>query len=255
MLPPGTLVSLGLVLVRVSAFVLAVPLLGTGANFSGYKVGLIGVLTLLVFSTLQAPLHHGLQPIEFGAMALREVLLGLVLASVLQAVLLAVKVAGEMIGHEMAFTMSSIVDPATGVNTPLITSIHEGFFLLGLLAMDGHHVLIRALCASFGRAPIGSIQFDTGLAQNVLDLFSDMFAAGLTFAAPVLVLLVLVSVLIGLLARAVPQLNVLEVGFTLRIVVGLGAMLAFAPLLAPAMEGLFRALDSGLAGMLAAMET
>ena len=63
------------------------------------------------------------------------------------------------------------------------------------------------------------------------------------------------GLLIGLLARAVPQLNVLEIGFTLRIVVGLGAMFGFAPLLAPAMEGLFESLDQGLAAMLAAMET
>jgi len=68
------------------------------------------------------------------------------------------------------------------------------------------------------------------------------------------VLLVLVSLLIGLLARAVPQLNVLEVGFTLRIMVALVAMFAFAPLLAPAMEGLYLALDGGLAEVLEALE-
>lgn len=254
MLPPGTLVCFGLVLIRVSAFVLAVPLLGSGAAFSGYKVALIGGVSLVAFSTMELPLNETVGTFEFAAMGMREVLLGLVLASVLQAVMLAIRVAGEMIGHEMAFTMSSVVDPVTGTNTPLITSIHEGFFLLGLLAVDGHHVLIRAITASFGRAPVGAVEFDTGLAQSAVTLFGEMFASGMTFAAPVLVLLVLVSVLIGLLARAVPQLNVLEVGFTLRIVVGMVAMFGFAPLLAPAMEGLFRTLEEGLGGMLAAME-
>lgn len=254
MLPPGTLVSFGLVLVRVSAFVLAVPLLGTGAAFSGYKVGLIGGLSLLAFFTMDLPLTHSVGTFEFAAMAMREVLIGLVLASVLQAAMLAIRVAGEMIGHEMAFTMSQVVDPVTGTNTPLITSVHENLFLLGLLAIDGHHVLIRAVSSSFGRAPVGDVSFDTTLAQNAVTLFADMFAAGMTFAAPVLVLLVLVSVLIGLLARAVPQLNVLEVGFTLRIIVGMVAMFGFAPLMAPAMGELFRAVDEGLGGMLAAME-
>ena len=255
MLPPGTIISFGLVLVRVSAFILASPLLGTGSSFSGYKVGLIGGLSLLAFSTMDLPLDHSVGPLEFSAMAMREVLLGVALASVLQAVMLAVRVAGEMIGHEMAFSMSSIVDPNTGVTTPLITSIHEGFFLLGLLALDGHHVLIRALSQSFERAPIGDVQVSLAISDSVLRLFTQMFASGLTFAAPVLVLLVLVSLLIGLLARAVPQLNILEVGFTLRIAMGMVAMYSFAPLLAPAMQGLFEALDSGLGEMLAAMET
>jgi len=70
----------------------------------------------------------------------------------------------------------------------------------------------------------------------------------------VLVLLFLVSLVIGLLARAVPQLNVLEVGFTLRIAAALVAMYAFAPLLAPAMERLYGAMAVGLDGVLAALE-
>lgn len=255
MLPPGTLVTLGLVLVRTSALVLAAPLIGNGANYSGYKVGVIGALSLLAFSTLEVPLEESVGPIEFGAMALREVLIGVGLASVLQAVLLSVRVAGEMIGHEMAFNMSSVVDPATGVRTPLITQIYEGLFFLGLLAVDGHHFLMRALSDSFDRAPVGEIAVNLGMVEVALRLFGEMFAAGVTFAAPVLVLLVLVSLLIGLLARAVPQLNVLEVGFTLRIMVALLAMFCFAPLLAPAMEGLYDSLAFGLGEMLDALET
>ena len=250
LLDPGTLPTLGLVLIRTSAFILASPLLGDGSGFAGYKVGLIGVLSLLSFSLLELPLEAAVGPLEFGAMAAREVLIGAALAFVMQSALLAVRVGGELIGHEMAFNMSSIADPSTGVNTPLITRIYEGLFLLGLLAVDGHHVLIRALAESFDRAPVGRIAVETGLVHGVRVLFSEMFTAGLTFAAPVTVLLVLVSLLIGLLARAVPQLNVLEVGFTLRILVALVAMLAFAPLFAPAMAGLYEALDAGLASML-----
>ena len=67
MLPPGTLVSFGLVLVRVSAFVLAVPLLGTGAAFSGYKVALIGGLSLLAFFTMEPALEHSVGTFEFAA--------------------------------------------------------------------------------------------------------------------------------------------------------------------------------------------
>jgi flagellar biosynthetic protein FliR len=253
-LPPGTLVTLGLVLVRTSAMILAAPLIGNRATFSGYKLGLIGSLSLLSFLTLEVPLEATVGPIEFGAMALRETLIGVALASVLQAVLLAVRVAGEMIGHEMAFNMSSVVDPATGVRTPLITQIYEGLFFLGFLAVDGHHVLMRALSDSFDRAPVGELAVNLGMLEVALHLFGEMFAAGVTFAAPVLVLLVLVSLLIGLLARAVPQLNVLEVGFTLRIMVALLAMFGFAPLLAPAMGGLYDALAVGLGEMLDALE-
>ena len=68
----------------------------------------------------------------------------------------------------------------------------------------------------------------------------------MTFAAPVMVLLLLVSVLVGLLARVVPQMNVLEVGFTLRIAVALVALFAFVPLIGPGMETLYVGLADAL---------
>jgi flagellar biosynthetic protein FliR len=151
----------------------------------------------------------------------------------------------------MAFTMASVVDPASGVNTPLITQFYEGLFLLGLLAADGHHLLLRALADSFARAPIGHVGIEAGVTHGVLQLFSDMFVAGVTFAAPVLLLLFLTSLLIGLLARAVPSINVLEIGFSLRIIAGLAALLLFAPLIGPALDHVYGALASGLDDMLA----
>lgn len=249
MLEPGTIAAFGLFGVRTSALVLAAPMFGLALPFSGARVALIVILSAFAYSATGAPLPDAAGPAVFGVLALREVLIGLALAFVLHGVVLAVRVAGEMIGHEMAFNMATLVDPQ-GVNTPLITQIYEGLFLVGLFALDGHHLVVRALCDSFARAPVGRIGAPDGLAQVLLRLFSDMFTAGLTFAAPVLVVMVLVSVMIGLLARAVPQINVLEVGFTLRIAVALVAMLAFAPLLAPAMESMYASLEGGLEAVL-----
>jgi len=77
-------------------------------------------------------------------------------------------------------------------------------------------------------------------------MFSQMFRAGLVFAAPVMLFLMLVSISIGLLARLVPHLNVLEVGFTARVLVALGAMFLFAPMLEPAMTRLHQNLIAWL---------
>ena len=187
-------------------------------------------------------------------MCLHEVMVGLFLAFVLQMVLLAIRVAGELIGVEMAFNMASIVDPGTGISTPLITQIYEAVFFLGLLAVNGHHWLLRALQSSFTRAPIGGIGLEVGAVSMILDLFERMFMAGITFAAPVLFLLVLVSVLVGFLSRLVPQINVMEVGFTLRVAIGMAAILLFSPFLAPAMNTLFEELMGGLDLCLDALE-
>ncbi len=250
---PGTIEAFGLFLTRTSALVLFAPVFAAALPFSGARLGLIAVLSTCAYCATGAPLSGGAEPIVFGALALRELSIGLALAFVLQAVVLAVRTAGELVGQEMAFNMATVVDPQ-GQSSPLITQLYEGLFMLGLFALDGHHLLVRALFDSFARAPVGAVGVPAGLADAALALVADMFAAGLSFAAPVLVVLFLVSILIGLLARAVPHVNVLEVGFTLRIAVALVAMLAFAPLLAPGMEQLYAALAAGLDGVLSIVE-
>jgi flagellar biosynthesis protein FliR len=249
-LAPGTLEAFGLYLVRTSALVLGAPILGSGTGFAGYKVALIFGVAFLLYSVSGAPLDHSATPIEFACLALREVLIGLALSFSLHAVMLALSVAGEMVGNEMGFNMASLLDPISGVRTPVITSMFEVFFVLGFFLVDGHHMLLRGLEQSFERAPVGSVELSKGLPWLVEKLFSQMFTAGLTFAAPVLVLLATASLLLALLARAVPQLNINEVGFTARIAVGLIALFAFAPLLSPALQGLYSHLESALGATL-----
>ena len=250
MIPVGTIAAFGLYLVRTSALLLATPLLGNGAAFSGYKVALVALVSFALYGATGAPLEDAVGPMEYALFCMREALIGISLAFVLQAVVIAIRVGGELVGHEMAFNMSSQVDPSTGISTPLITRMYEAFFFLGLLAVDGHHLILRALSDTFFAAPVGSVDFSEGAVPYLLEFFGDLFRAGITFAAPVMVVLLLVSILIGLLARAVPQMNVLEVGFTLRISAALIALFLFAPLLAPALRVLYERLDTGLTGFL-----
>ncbi|MBK7642494.1 MAG: flagellar biosynthetic protein FliR [Planctomycetes bacterium] len=252
-LPPGTLEAFSLFLARTSALVIASPLFGSGTGFARYRIGLIFSIAFLLYSVCGAPLSHSPEPVEYGCLVLREIFVGLFLAFVLQSVMVSLRLAGEMIGTEMGFNMASLVDPSTGQHTPIITQTYEVFFLLGFLAVNGHHVLLKALEHSFARAPVGVLEFGGNLAWSATELFTHTFGAGVAFAAPVLVLLFMASLLVSLLARMVPQLNVMDVGFSARITVGLLALFAFAPFLAPALEGLYDQFAHGIDGALDAL--
>ncbi len=247
----ATLAGFALVLARTSALVLTAPLLGQGTGFTGYRVGLIAFLSLLLFTVSGGPVEA--PPFELALMGLREVMIGIFLGFLMQLVLLAVRVAGELVGQEMGFLVARQVDPTSGVSSTLITNLYENLFLLVLLALDGHHWLLRSLERSFAFAPVGRLQLGERMASTALSMFSEMFRAGLVFAAPVMVFLLLVSLVIGLLSRAVPGLNVLEVGFTLRVIVALVALFLFAPLMEPAMrhlhQDLLRWLERGLVAL------
>ncbi len=253
-LEDGTLEAFGLYLTRTSALVLAAPLLGLSASFSGAKLGVIAVLSIVLYLAGGEALGYAPGVMEFALMAGREVMIGLFLAFILHMVLLAVRVAGVMVGHEMSFNMSNLVDPGTGQSSPVIAVLYETLFLLALLAADVHLWLVRALAASYERAPIGYLDWSSGAAQALTSMFSQLFTAGITFAAPVMVLLSVVSLLMAILIRAVPQINVIEFGFNLRVVGGLVALLLFSPWIAPASESLLDALMRHLGAGLDALE-
>jgi len=252
---PGTLEAFGLFLVRSSALILSAPIIGSATGFSGYKVALIFGLSFLLYQVHGRPLDHSPAAIEFACLSLREVLIGIALSFSLHAVMLALRVAGELVGQEMGFNMAAIMDPMSGLRTPIVTQIYETFFVLGFLMVNGHHVLLRGLAQSFERAPVGLMDVGGNIPWLIERLFSQMFTAGITFAAPVLLLLMTSSLLLALLARAVPQMNVNEVGFTARVVVGLLALFLFAPLIAPALNGLYGHFETGVAAVLDAVAT
>lgn len=251
---PHLIELFGLYLARSGALVFSAPLLGGATSYAGVKITLSIALAMILQNAFgsEAVLPEG--SLAYAVLIARELMIGIFLGFLLQLGVLAARVAGEMIGLEMAMHMSQQVDPESGVSTPLIARLYENLLLLALLAVDGHRWVLRALGASLERAPVGELTGTAGMGEYALAMLSEMFRAGMAFAAPVLVLLACVSATIGLLARAVPQLNILDLGFTLRIGVALVAMFVLAPMLEPAFETLLAAIYGWIDGAPAVLE-
>ena len=233
----GMLQAFGLVLARTSALVLSSPILGFGTGFSHYKIALIIILSMTLYGVVQ-PTIEDIETFAYGAMMVREVLIGIFLGFLLHLSMIVLHVSGELIGHEMGFMVAKQTDPISGVQTSLITNVYEILFVLGLLALNGHHWLISSLRRSFDRAPVGELHFSDNIVPMITNMFGEMIAAGIVFAAPIMVFLFVISILLGLLARVVPTLNIMEIGFSVRVSSALFGLFAFAPLLEPALNKL-----------------
>ena len=249
-LRPGSLEAFGLYAVRASGLVLAAPLLGGRFGFAGFKIALVLSVALVLFSVTggaqrAAELAQVPAPV-YGLLAARELVIGVFLGFLLQLAMLAARAAGDAISLEMGLSMANQVDPDSGQATPLVARFYEEVFLVALLSVDGHAELLRALAHSFERAPIGVARFDAGMGELASSMLGEMFAAGVAFAAPILVLMAMLSVGLGLIARTVPQVNVLELGFTLRIAIALVAMLILSPLIEPGFTTIFGAFQDWL---------
>lgn len=224
----ATVAAFGLFIVRSSALVAVAPFVSR-LGLASYKIALVFTLAAVMYFATGAPSVEVGGALDWGLLAVRELMVGLGLGMLLQIAMLAARVGGELLGVEMGIQMGAQVDPVSGVSTPLIARYYEEVLLVGLMTVNGHHWMVRGLKESFERAPIGSTYLDMEISELLLQFFREMFSAGIAFVAPVVVLMSLVSLVVGLLARTVPQINVLEMSFTLRVGIGVVGLLLFAP--------------------------
>ncbi len=168
-----------------------------------------------------------LQPADytlFGASLLvcKEILCGLALGMVARLIFLAVQ-QGMMIGtQQMGFSDAGIFDPSTGESTRPIAMLFQMTFVVIFLSTDGHHMLLMAIHRSYEAFPAGQPADMALLTEGIIDAGAMMLFFALKLAAPLLAGFLLLAVIMGVIARVMPEMNVLMASMPLRVFVGLG---------------------------------
>lgn len=190
--------------------------------------GQIRVYSIVVIAMALTPVVGGTLPpfpkewLAGGLLVLREFLLGLSLGLVVRFVFAGVQMAGELMGIQMGFGMVTLIDPQSGVSTSLISDLLMLMATVLFLAVDGHHLLLLVLAQSFGEVPVGGPAMIPGSLLGFLVPFGNlMFQLAIKLVAPVLLVLFMTQVAMGLVARTVPQVQVMIVAFPLTIALGL----------------------------------
>ena len=211
-----------LCLARVIALVAAIPAFAGVAASLRMKLGL-GVATALVLFPLMAP-HTPRVDFTltgFGLLMVNEVLLGALIGLVAQLVFTAVSFGGTVIGYQMGFAAANIFDPQTTQQLSLMSQFINILALLAFLSLDIHHFFFRVIVESYQLLPPGPLDFSAGAVATLMRLGSHMFVLGVKFSAPVLALLLITNIVLGILARVFPQLNVFMLSFPLNIGIAL----------------------------------
>ena len=210
-----------LVLIRASGVVAAAPVFGGTMAPTRIKAALVLLLAIVLTPMVPGPAPEISGVVGFGLIALRELIIGLGMGLVAAMTLSAFQLAGELIGVQMGFTMGEMADPLTMQDSSVISQFLYVLALLTLLAINGHHWFLQALAASFRTVPLGGAHLSAGLASGLVERFVALFNAGVQLAAPAIGVLLLITIAVGMLARAAPLLNIMLISFSLRIAVGM----------------------------------
>lgn len=186
-------------------------------------------------------------------LVVREFLMGLGCGLVFRFLFAGVQMAGNLVAIQMGFGMATLLDPQTQAQNTLLAEMLVLLATLIFLTMNGHHVLLRLLARSYQEVPLEtSIALPGGLFTYVPSLGCLMYNLAVQLLAPVLALLFLTQLALGLVARAVPQIQVMIVGFPLTIALGLFFLSLTLMVAGPALMDQFVALKIPLDRILGA---
>jgi flagellar biosynthetic protein FliR len=207
---------------RIGGMFVAAPILGHSAIPATVKILLSLALGYFLFpltSTQLFALDAGLLPLF--TLAMQEFLLGLIIGFLFQIIFWGVEFGGGLIGYQIGFAMVNIVDPTTSANVPIIGQFKLLIATLIFFLINGHHVMLQALFESFRMVPLGHIVFRPANLVEFTKLAGAAFIIGIKVSAPVIVTLFITDVCLGIIARTMPQMNILVVGFQVKIFAGL----------------------------------
>ncbi len=158
----------------------------------------------------------------------REVLIGALLGFAAGLIFSGLALMGEFASIQGGLGAATVLDPSSGASSVVITSIIQLFGLMIFLAIDGHHEVIRGLALSFSVLPVGQPGFPAAALHSVVEMGSLIFRVAVHLAAPVTAAMVISNVAVGILGRAIPQLNLMALQLpahvaTTLLILGLGA--------------------------------
>ncbi len=176
--------------------------------------------------------------------ALSQIVFGMTLGLVASFIFAGLQFAGQIISFQLGFALINLIDPTSEVEMPVFSFLQDYIGLILFLLLGGHHWFFLAVSDSFTYLPILGITLKGGIVQEVIRLSAQILVSGVQIAGPVIAVTVIADVVLGIIGRAAPQINILIVGMPLKTLVGFSCLsfsFYFLPhLLGKSFEQLYR---------------
>ncbi|MBT1074855.1 flagellar biosynthetic protein FliR [Geobacter grbiciae] len=243
-----------LVLGRMAGIFAAIPLFGGRRVPMNIKVLVVFALTVVCFPLIKAKIPQlPADMLSLGMLMIREALVGTCLGLLSLIIFAAVEFCGQICGIQMGLSIVSEIDPSRGSQLSIISIFQEMFATLLFLSLNVHHVFINALVESYAVLPVGAWTMSEGLLNFLVVTIGQVFILAIKLSAPIMVILLLTSVMLGIMARAFPQMNVFFVSMPLNIGIGFIILGLSLTVFLHTLRGSFGALDEQIMALMKLM--
>ena len=204
---------------RISALLLAAPLVSLRVVSVRIRIALAIVLTAFIFPMLDLPVIDATSA-DGIRLIVHELFIGILFAIVLQVVNAAMVLAGQSMSMSMGLGMAQTIDPNAG-QVPVLSSFLVVLSTLIFLSVGGHLIMIKLILQSFEVLPIGGAIMVKETLVNVIEWTAMAFLGAVLVALPIMLTMMLINLCIGIVTRAAPALNIFAVGFPAMVLTGM----------------------------------
>lgn len=246
-IPVSHVQSFFLIFLRVVSILMIVPVFDSRSIPLMLKAGLAFSLSIVLFPVVQIDVGIFNENIfTFAIGVAGEILIGVAIGIAVKLIFAGFQIAGQINGIQMGLGLSNVMDPAMEGQISTIGQFNNLFALLVFLSISAHHWYLKALVESFTLVPPCNFKFSASLMHQLINLAGKMFVISIKVAAPVMCALLITSVAFGIMARTVPQMNIMFVAMPVKICIGWFFMGIALPFLFAFLKYLFNTLGSDI---------
>ena len=224
-----------LIVVRIMSFIFVCPFFGGNQTPNPVKIGYGLLLSILLYGAVPFYPPDYNTVVGYTVIVLKEAMVGLLIGFAVTLCEQIAAFAGTVVDMQVGLSMVSLMDPATNQQVTITGSIYSQYLTIALLVTGMYQYILRALVDSFTLVPInGAVINSDKLLVVLLNFMKDYIIIGFRICLPIFIITFITNVVLGVLAKVSPQMNMFSVGIQIKIIVGLVIMFITVAMLSDA---------------------
>ncbi len=239
-----------LIFTRISSFFVSSPFFSMKGLPTMLKIGFSFAIALIIYVMTPEMNIDFNTPFIFYFLIIKEALVGLALGYITNLVYISIQMAGQLADIQLGFSMASLYDPLTQSRVSLYGRMYNWIGLVLFFSINGHYYLLYAIIQSFSFIPVGLTKLQGINIGEIAVVFSKSFLIAFQIGIPLILVGFMTDIIMGFIARTIPQLNVFILGMPLKVLVGLIAFVILLPEVSNLIISVFEDIPSTLEKMM-----
>lgn len=215
-----------LIMIRVSSFIVVSPVFFPKGINNIFKIIFSFAFSLILFSIIAPDIKITVQnEVQYIFLIFSEVIIGILIGIFVNLLFQLFSGIGSILDSQGGFSSAQIFDPMTNNNSSVIEKFFYWISLSVFIILNGHHYFIRAFIFSYDKIKIGDLNFTSNFLDSFVNTTFIIFRSSFMIIVPIIIVLIFVDVILGIISRIIPKINIIVISFPFKILVTVGLLI------------------------------